>query len=88
MITDELISKIYDFLPRWEELAHHLGVDPLVYADIKKIQRGISVSLQNSGFLTKWKAAKQGDATCRRLIEALEELGEAESAARVRELVS
>ena len=87
MITDEHIKSVSLFLPKWEELAHHLGVDPLEITAIKQTP-GITVLLQNHAVLSKWKAAKYRDATYRKLIEVLESLREVESAAKVSELIS
>ena len=85
MITVDHINAVSLFLPRWEELARHLEVDPLAITAIKATS---GITLQNHEVLSKWKAAKYRDATYKKLIEALKKLGEAESAARVSELVS
>ena len=82
MITDEHINKVYLFLPRWEEVAHHLGVDPLDIGDNKDIR------VRKHEVLTTWKAAQYKAATYRKLIEVLESLKEVKSAAKVCDLMN
>ena len=83
MITDEHINDVSLFLPKWEQVANQLGVDPLQINDIKQ-EPGIA---RNHGVLTAWKNAKYEMATYRRLVEVLDKLKEVKRAHKVCELI-
>ena len=86
MITDEHINTVSLFLPKWEDVAHLLGVNPLEIADIKQTP-GITVETKNHRVLSKWRRENSDGATYKKLAEVLERLKEVQYAEEVRELI-
>ena len=87
MITDEHINTVSLFLPKWEDVAHLLGVNPLEIADIKE-NPGITVETKNHRVLSKWKRENNTKATYKKLAAVLERLKEVQYAEIVRELIT
>ena len=86
MISNEHITDVSLFLPKWEQVANQLGVDQLQIDDIKQ-EPGIDIVTRNHRVLTAWKNAKYRLATYRRLVEVLDKLKEVENADKVCELI-
>ena len=81
MITDEHIRTVCLFLPRWEDVANQLGVNPLEIT-------GITFQTKNHGVLSKWRRENSNEATYKKLAEVLERLKEVQCAEKVRELIT
>ena len=82
MISDDHINEVSFFMPKWEQVANQLGMDRLKIDDIQQAP-GIGTVTKNHRVLTAWKNAGYGQATYRKLVEALDKLKELKSADKV-----
>ncbi len=85
--NDEHILEIYRDLPKWEQVASHLGLKDTDIEDIYH-KAGREVELMRLHTLKKWKRRDPGKATYRVLLTALLKCGCVSSAEQLCELVN